>query len=261
MKKTCTKCDAELDLNSDNFRQRKSGKYEAACRSCERDQCKKWASKNKQSISDRGKRYREDNPEMLAEKNKAWYEKNREFKLAYNKARNEAFKLNASPSEKAELKQKLKLLRDDWNSRNPDKVKEIKRRWLDRNVVKRKQTLRRYFANNKDTIKKKIKAWRQTPRGRMISRVVSQRRRIRFNEARGTFTTEQLLAKFDAHGWCCYLCRVALDSKTVRIEHRIPLSRGGTNWIANIAPACESCNSSKGSMTEKEYREFLKLGY
>jgi 5-methylcytosine-specific restriction endonuclease McrA len=43
------------------------------------------------------------------------------------------------------------------------------------------------------------------------------------------------------------------------IEHRIPLSRGGSNWPANLAPACKTCNSSKGTKTEKEYRELLRL--
>jgi 5-methylcytosine-specific restriction endonuclease McrA len=32
----------------------------------------------------------------------------------------------------------------------------------------------------------------------------------------------------------------------------IPLSVGGTNWPANLRPACRSCNSAKGASSDRE---------
>ncbi|TSA28616.1 hypothetical protein D4R71_00495 [bacterium] len=39
------------------------------------------------------------------------------------------------------------------------------------------------------------------------------------------------------------------------LEHKQPLSRGGTNKRDNLAIACHKCNSSKGNKTEEEYRK------
>ncbi len=54
--------------------------------------------------------------------------------------------------------------------------------------------------------------------------------------------------------WCNhgdYGARVAWQ-----VEHSIPLSRGGTDHLNNLFPACITCNQEKGTMTG---REFLSL--
>lgn len=37
------------------------------------------------------------------------------------------------------------------------------------------------------------------------------------------------------------------------LDHRIPLSRGGTDDLSNLAMACQSCNASKGPKTPAEF--------
>lgn len=49
----------------------------------------------------------------------------------------------------------------------------------------------------------------------------------------------------------CYYC--GKGGRRLQMEHRIPLARGGDNDISNVVPACESCNRSKGIMTDDEY--------
>lgn len=87
-------------------------------------------------------------------------------------------------------------------------------------------------------------------------------RSIRWRHARmkrknidGVYTFQQWNGKLEYFGHCCYLCKESLEGKTVHKEHRIPISRGGLNWIANIAPACARCNRSKHDLTEREFRE------
>lgn len=66
----------------------------------------------------------------------------------------------------------------------------------------------------------------------------------------------QILLKRD--GAYCYLCGEIQIPWRMVVEHKIPLSRGGTNDISNLAMACKDCDTAKGSMTEEEYRATLR---
>ena len=53
-----------------------------------------------------------------------------------------------------------------------------------------------------------------------------------------------------------YLCAYCKLNKATTIDHVIPISKGGTNFIGNILPACVSCNSSKQQMLLIEWRVY-----
>lgn len=42
------------------------------------------------------------------------------------------------------------------------------------------------------------------------------------------------------------------------LEHKTPLSRGGTNIKTNLAIACQKCNCRKHTKTEEEYRKEIR---
>lgn len=50
-------------------------------------------------------------------------------------------------------------------------------------------------------------------------------------------------------------CRRYFPVDIVQVDHKHPLSRGGSDDMGNLQVLCPSCNSSKGSYTDKEYRE------
>lgn len=52
----------------------------------------------------------------------------------------------------------------------------------------------------------------------------------------------------------CYLCLKPIEFRQDSLEHKIPLSRGGTNLYENLAIAHRSCNCKKHNKTEEEYR-------
>jgi 5-methylcytosine-specific restriction endonuclease McrA len=58
----------------------------------------------------------------------------------------------------------------------------------------------------------------------------------------------------------CIYCLNPVQFGKDTLEHKQPLSRGGTNLYENLAIACQRCNSSKGKKTEKEYGEEVKSG-
>lgn len=53
----------------------------------------------------------------------------------------------------------------------------------------------------------------------------------------------------------CYLCLKPILFGKDHLEHKTPLSRGGTNEYRNLAIACQYCNCSKHDKTETEYRK------
>jgi 5-methylcytosine-specific restriction endonuclease McrA len=60
-------------------------------------------------------------------------------------------------------------------------------------------------------------------------------------------------------GWRCAYCDKALTPKTATEDHVVPLSRGGSDGIENIAPACISCNASKRATPAAEFRARLAV--
>lgn len=67
------------------------------------------------------------------------------------------------------------------------------------------------------------------------------RSRARRQGAEGDATAEQRRARWDYYGGRCWMCGCEAEG----MDHVIALSSGGSNWPANLRPACASCNASK----------------
>lgn len=48
-------------------------------------------------------------------------------------------------------------------------------------------------------------------------------------------------------------CIYCGSTTQLTIEHLVPLARGGTNGIANLAWSCSPCNNAKSCLTHDEY--------
>jgi len=66
----------------------------------------------------------------------------------------------------------------------------------------------------------------------------------------GTHTHEEWGAVLESFGHRCAYC--GADGPLQR-EHMVPLSRGGSNDIENLVPACRPCNMSKHCKTPLEF--------
>ncbi len=62
--------------------------------------------------------------------------------------------------------------------------------------------------------------------------------------AEGRFTGKEWRQKCKEYDDRCAYCR---EAKQLTVHHVVPLSKGGSNWITNIAPACQPCNSKIGT--------------
>lgn len=52
----------------------------------------------------------------------------------------------------------------------------------------------------------------------------------------------------------CYLCLKPIEFGQDSLEHKVPVSRGGTNLYENLAIAHRKCNGEKGTKTYEELR-------
>jgi len=51
----------------------------------------------------------------------------------------------------------------------------------------------------------------------------------------------------------CFYCKKQLTDKDKTVDHKIPVSKGGTNDPSNLVISCSFCNSAKSNKTSKEY--------
>lgn len=54
----------------------------------------------------------------------------------------------------------------------------------------------------------------------------------------------------------CYYCGKKIEGRDKTVDHKIPISKGGTNARENLVMCCQSCNSHKNNRTESEYYEW-----
>lgn len=58
-------------------------------------------------------------------------------------------------------------------------------------------------------------------------------------------------------GGRCFYCGVD-EFDRIHIDHATPISRGGSDALSNLLPACVDCNFEKRARTVEEYRHFLE---
>lgn len=140
-----------------------------------------------------------------------------------------------------------------WRAADPERSRAAARASYQRNKVSRK-ALR---DARPDVLRKQREAWRKANLDKDAAK--SRRRHARKRGAAGSHTLEQFRCLCEIGGWKCAYCSCELTAKTVTEDHVMPISRGGSDFIENIVPACVSCNSRKKAMTAVEYREYLRL--
>lgn len=221
----------------------------------------------------RGRKYRKSHPERVAggmakwraanaqhkkEYAVAWYAKNRDRILAERK----------TPEGRADGNRRSK----EWYAKNADRL---------RGDPKSKARSAKYYAENKERLAEKSRAYRLANKERLAvksaayraankERIAQQnakyraanpgrdaawraanpekraairaRRRARLLGAEGSHTAQEWRDKCAEYGGLCAYCG---EPKKLTRDHVVPISKGGTDHIANIVPACASCNSKK----------------
>jgi 5-methylcytosine-specific restriction endonuclease McrA len=59
--------------------------------------------------------------------------------------------------------------------------------------------------------------------------------------------------------YICFYSGVELELNKITVDHKIPISRGGTNCLENLCIASHHMNTAKGGMTDEEFMDLLLL--
>lgn len=150
---------------------------------------------------------------------------------------------------------------------NPEQYKEYQKNYRETHRNDLTEYFRTYRQNNIDVVREKdrlraakkrnesreevnayLRAYKSTSEFKkkdLPRRLVNnQKRRARLFGAEGSHTKEEwadLKAKYEYRCLCCGEFEINLKNPLEQ-DHVIPLSKGGTNWITNIQPLCETCN-------------------
>lgn len=134
-----------------------------------------------------------------------------------------------------------------WAKAHPERIREHQRRFGQKLVASGKGKLKYRKWVEKDPEAARAR-WREQYRRKYAKdpayfyyRTIN-RRALRKN-ARGSCTRQEVGELLRKYGYSCLYC----GEKATTLDHIVPLHRGGTNFLWNLAPACRSCNAHKGA--------------
>jgi 5-methylcytosine-specific restriction endonuclease McrA len=133
----------------------------------------------------------------------------------------------------------------NWKKNHPDKVKAASLRY----TLEHKEELRIYGLKYRKNHPEYDSEWRAKNPASVKAKAATRMGRKR--GLVGVHTTVDINAILVAQNNLCYYCGEPLES--YHVDHKQPVSRGGSNWPENLCCTCAHCNLSKGNKTEAEY--------
>ena len=130
-------------------------------------------------------------------------------------------------------KQRSKL----WRSNNKQAHRDYSRNWIKEHPEQARTTSKLWAARNKDKVQASRDKWNEA--NKEIIRLKTLNRRARLKKAKTYLVTDKDIKKMLRQP--CNYC----GAKATQIDHVLPLVKGGTHSVGNLAPACASCNGSK----------------
>lgn len=169
----------------------------------------------------------------VRDQSRASFERNKEARKAslreYRERNREALAAKARADYQAN-RERRNAQSAAWQLANPEKAREANRRSYRKNRERRISAIAAYRAANPewDAARNRTQAARRRARERGVLVIA--------------FTDQQLAARIAYYGGMCWICRAVPYEE---VDHVKPIKHGGPHILANLRPACRSCNASK----------------
>lgn len=193
------------------------------CTVCSKAIDKRWTAANRNKVlakwQRQAARHRVENPERIRRNQKKWEQRN--------------------PAQRREIQ-------NNCRAKKPEVYRGHEKKWRDANPEKVSKKNKAYKVQHADRLRpialERVNQWRKENPEKV--RTNSQRRRARKHGASGSHTAAQTTALLAKQNFKCASCGTSILTKR-HLDHVVPLSRGGSNDIANLQWLCPSCNCSK----------------
>lgn len=201
---------------------------------------------------ERSRRFRESNPQLAQEQNARRRKTDPERRRKAYRQRQSAL----SPEQRA-LERSKKGQRDAVWRKGSEHYRLWRKDYRRKNAARERQAYQDWYDRNRAEIlaRKRLKYQQDRDRMRARGRIQRGRRRKWITSSPAHYTLVEWQRLVEVWNNCCAYCGARPEQ--LHADHRTPVSRGGSNAIDNIHPACPSCNFRKHTMTEDEFRARL----
>ncbi len=149
----------------------------------------------------------------------------------------------------------LRSKRKAYYYANPEAEKARHGEWVRNNRVRANEQAAASKAKYPERYKETQRRWRQQNKARILAKNRARKAMIRAAE-RDHYDDAELHAMWVEQDGLCFYCDTPLFA-VYHVEHKTPLSRGGTDRLTNICLSCPACNLRKGVRTTEEYKSLL----
>lgn len=236
--KVCSRCGEDKPLSEYHKCQAAKDGHGYACKECARaaarESMQKYRENNRESVRAYQRQYRRENIDRILERERASRERNKP-------ARNASLRERYATDD--EYREACKAQARVYYHDNRDKCLAKNKRWVAENREHVRESHRarhqRYVERHRDKLRNR---WR----------VYSHHRRAMLREAEGTHTPEDIQLIGDRQGWRCWWCQ-ADCADDYHVDHRVPISKGGSNGPENLVVSCPACNVRKSDKLPHEF--------